>query len=155
MDYNARAKKRNKNKKNKYPQEKNKQKILTVCYGNLHRSRVGEWLLHKNYTVDSCGIGPGAIQRIRRKLIEWADKIIVMEQYLADHVACSYPGVLDKIITLEIEDPMCINEALVIELHSKLNALGFETLPVEDIDKAVENCRKWVDNKIHQKRNTV
>jgi protein-tyrosine-phosphatase len=38
--------------------------VLTVCYGNFHRSRTVEWLLHKNYNVESCGVWSGAIQPI-------------------------------------------------------------------------------------------
>lgn len=146
MDYNARAKKRSKNKTIKYPQEKNKQKILTVCYGNLHRSRTAEWLLHKNYIVDSCGVWEYAFTEISQNKVDTSDTIVVMEQYMADYIAKKYPEVKNKLMVLEVEDTIICPE-LILELNSKLKARDLKTLKFENPIQATKDCTLWVNHK--------
>jgi protein-tyrosine-phosphatase len=124
-----------------------KRRILTVCYGNFHRSRTAEWLLHKNYNVESCGVWSGAVKPIDRRLVEFADQIVVMEDYMADEIAYRYPKAKNKITVLGVADTGICSE-LVLELSDKLQAEGFRTLGITDVDQAVQECREWVNERI-------
>ncbi len=128
-------------------------RILTVCFGNLHRSRAAEWLLHCNYAVESCGIWDRAVRPIRKRLVENKDKILVMNQYMANEIAYRYPKAKGKILVLDVEDPMCITAELILELQTKLKAAGFRTRSVKNADDAVVECRRWIEEKINAELN--
>ncbi len=59
-----------------------KERILFVCSGNLHRSPTAEEMYRKDerYEVDSCGTDRYAENPCTQRLVDWADRIFVMEE---------------------------------------------------------------------------
>lgn len=62
-----------------------KEKLLFICAANLCRSPTAEHLTQQTgYTAKSAGLYKQSTQPITNELCQWADKIIVMEQYMKD-----------------------------------------------------------------------
>lgn len=83
-----------------------KKKILFVCTANTHRSPTAEELFNKDerFDVKSCGIHPLSPTKISRELLEWADKIFVMEQSQRDYIEDNFPDLKKLVIVLNIHD---------------------------------------------------
>lgn len=72
-----------------------KLKVLFVCEENRFRSKTAEAIYAgcPNVEVKSAGMSPTAITRISLDLLEWADKVFVMEKRQRNRVHKLFPEV--------------------------------------------------------------
>lgn len=82
------------------------ERILFVCTANIDRSATAEDLLRgdDSFEVLSAGTWLHARRKISRELLDWADKIFVMEEHHKDAVLDLKPDAENKIILLDIPD---------------------------------------------------
>ena len=86
-----------------------RERILFVCTANVDRSRTAEDLYENDprFEVRSCGVAPFAQVVITRELLDWADRIFVMNESEDHHVTAirrRFPGFSKEVIDLDIED---------------------------------------------------
>jgi len=95
-----------------------KTKVLFVCSGNIDRSPTAEGMFktRPDLEVMSAGTSLLARRRVTRQLVEWADKIFVMEQKHADRLEHLEPGARAKIVVLNIPDEYHRNDPELIRL---------------------------------------
>lgn len=95
-----------------------KTKVLFVCSGNIDRSPTAEGMFktRPDLEVMSAGTSLLARRRVTRQLVEWADKIFVMEQKHADRLEHLEPGARAKIVVLGIPDEYHRNNPELIRL---------------------------------------
>lgn len=96
-------------------------KILFVCTGNLERSPTAEAMFkgRDDLEVKSAGTGSMAFNLISRELIDWADRIFVMEN---KHRACiikMVPKSENKIVVLDIPCRYGWNSPILKEMLRK------------------------------------
>jgi len=99
-------------------------KILFVCTGNMDRSPTAEDLLkgRKDFEVMSAGTWMQAHRRISESLLDWADKIFVMENEHEAAILRLKPDVQKKITVLDIPNNYRRNDPeLVKTLKAKLS----------------------------------
>ena len=94
------------------------ERILFVCTGNMDRSPTAESLLKgkEGFEVRSAGTWIHARRRISRDLIEWADRIFVMEDHHKRAILSICPEAESKIIVLNIPDIYMRNDPELIEI---------------------------------------
>jgi predicted protein tyrosine phosphatase len=85
------------------------ERILFVCTANLDRSRTAEDLYRGDprYEVRSAGTAPYATTPLTRALVEWADRIFVMNEKQDRHatqIRLRFPGLDRTIVDLGVED---------------------------------------------------
>lgn len=83
--------------------------ILFVCTANVDRSKTAEDLYQDDprYEVKSAGVAPFANVVITRDLLDWADRIFVMNETEDHHVTAirrRFPGFSKLVVDLDIED---------------------------------------------------
>lgn len=95
-----------------------KTKVLFVCSGNIDRSPTAEGMFktRPDLEVMSAGTSLLARRRVTRQLVEWADKIFVMEQKHADRLESLEPRARAKIVVLNIPDEYHRNNPELIRL---------------------------------------
>jgi predicted protein tyrosine phosphatase len=95
-----------------------KTKVLFVCSGNIDRSPTAEGMFktRADLEVMSAGTSLLARRRVTKQLIDWADKIFVMEQKHADRLEHLEPGARTKIVVLNILDEYHRNDPELIRL---------------------------------------
>jgi len=86
-----------------------RQHILFVCTANIDRSKTAEDLYEDDprFEVKSCGVAPFAQVVVTRELLDWADRVFVMNETEDHHVTAikrRFPGFLKDVIDLDIED---------------------------------------------------
>jgi len=83
-----------------------KEKILFVCTGNIDRSPTAEEMFRGKLgiLVKSAGTSPEAPNRVSVELINWADKIFVMEEEHKKEIIRILPEAAQKTIVLGIPD---------------------------------------------------
>jgi predicted protein tyrosine phosphatase len=99
-------------------------KILFVCTGNMDRSPTAEDLLksREDFEAMSAGTWMHAPRSISESLLDWADKIFVMEKEHKAAVLHLKPDVEKKIIVLDIPNNYLRNDPeLVRTLRAKLS----------------------------------
>lgn len=105
-----------------------KKLILFVCLGNENRSPTAEELYRDNdkYDVISCGISPAASRPVTKELVEWADRIIVMEGWHKNVLLERFPNSAHKpIINLNIPDIFPRGDARLVKLlKERLKEIG-------------------------------
>ncbi|MBI2670670.1 protein tyrosine phosphatase [Candidatus Woesearchaeota archaeon] len=96
---------------------------LFVCTYNVNRSVVAaeafKELLKKhgiNGQVKHAGVSELAKNRISKELIEWADKIFVMENFHKDFILKIAPEARNKIEVLGIEDLYGVNDPYLLKI---------------------------------------
>jgi predicted protein tyrosine phosphatase len=84
-------------------------RILFVCSGNIHRSPTAVKMFkdREGFEVRSAGTSSGTPNYISAELVEWADKIFVMEEEHRESIVQQYPEAASKITVLGIEDNYC------------------------------------------------
>ncbi|MFQ5999251.1 MAG: phosphotyrosine protein phosphatase [Candidatus Bathyarchaeia archaeon] len=87
-------------------------RVLFVCSGNFHRSPTAMEMFKNRggFEVKSAGTSFGAQNPISVELLEWADRIFVMEEEHREFIVQQYPGATSKITVLGIEDNYCRND---------------------------------------------
>lgn len=90
-------------------------KILFICNFNKNRSRTAEEIFKNVYETKSAGI---LNNPVTQQDIDWADLIVVMEDFQKDYILKKFPLSFRKkqIISLKIEDFYLYMEAELIEL---------------------------------------
>ncbi len=85
---------------------KRKMKVLFVCSGNVDRSPTAEEMFRTRpgLEVKSAGTSILARRRLTKDMVDWADRIFVMEQEHADCVQSMQPSASAKVIVLHIPD---------------------------------------------------
>lgn len=81
-------------------------KVLFVCTGNMDRSPTAADLLKgkEGFEVESAGTWIHARRRVSPEVLNWADKIFVMEERHKDLILDVDPTIKGKIVTLNIPD---------------------------------------------------
>lgn len=81
-------------------------RVLFVCSGNIHRSPTAAKIFkdRKGFEVRSAGTSSGVPNPVSAELIQWADKIFVMEEEHRDIIVRQHPEAASKITVLGIED---------------------------------------------------
>ena len=98
-------------------------RILFVCTGNMDSSPTAEDLLkgRKGFEVLSAGTWIDAPRRISQSLIDWADKILVMQDQHKKAILELKPDVESKLEVLNVPDIYQRNDPeLVKTLKAKL-----------------------------------
>ncbi|MDP3882032.1 MAG: phosphotyrosine protein phosphatase [Nanoarchaeota archaeon] len=107
-----------------------KTKILFVCTANQQRSPTAESLFTNNeeYETKSVGIHPMAEIPISSEAIEWADRIVCMEEEHKEFIEREFP-IADKkqLIVLNIPDVYSRDDPdLIMSLKEKLSENGIK-----------------------------
>jgi len=94
-------------------------KLLFVCNANLNRSPTFENYFKKNFPqheTRSAGIYYGYPYQLNEELMEWADKIFVMDQSQKKHMYYRYAMHRKKVEVVGISDEYDPDEINLIEL---------------------------------------
>jgi len=97
--------------------------ILFVCTGNVDRSKTAEEIFKniKGVKAKSAGTSIDAPVQLSKELIEWADRIFVMEYRHQKTVLELDPKASKKVVCLKIPDKYYFNQPeLSILLRKKL-----------------------------------
>jgi predicted protein tyrosine phosphatase len=106
-------------------------RLLFICTFNLSRSRTAEVLLigSTSYEARSAGIHAEARVRVTADLVEWADRILVMEEHHAEFIRNRFPGHATEkpLIILDIPDdyPPMARDLFAILRHRLAAHLAF------------------------------
>ena len=94
--------------------------LLFICTVNRMRSCTAETIYGNNpmYSVRSAGIAPNATQQVTAKLLQWADKVFVMENMHRAFILEKFPDIDlgGKLIVLGIPDFFYYMEPELIDL---------------------------------------
>ena len=99
-------------------------KVLFICNQNKHRSKTAEELFKDKFKTKSAGLYNEP--SVSASEIEWADKIIVMEDIQRSEIAKRFPKqyMQKQILCLNIPDIFHYNQPELIEiLKSKISKL--------------------------------
>ncbi len=90
--------------------------ILFICNQNKHRSKTAEFLFKDKFNTKSAGLFND--NPVSEKQAEWADRIIVMEEFQRDEMIKRFPNIYFKkqIISLNIPDAYQYNQPELIDL---------------------------------------
>ena len=84
---------------------------LFVCYANVDRSPTAEAVCRRIATengldieASSAGISDGATRPVTKRMADLADKIFVMEAYMATEMVEGYSQIPAKVVCLDIPD---------------------------------------------------
>jgi predicted protein tyrosine phosphatase len=85
------------------------ERILFICTANVDRSPTAEELYRRDprYEVRSAGVAPFATTPVSRDLLQWADRIFVMNEREDRHVTqlrLRFPDVKREVVDLGVED---------------------------------------------------
>ena len=96
-------------------------KVLFVCTGNVDRSKTAEELFKnvESLEVRSAGTSIAAPVRLSKELIEWADRIFVMEYKHQKAVLKLDSSAWQKVECLDIPDKFAYGESELKELLMK------------------------------------
>jgi predicted protein tyrosine phosphatase len=109
-----------------------KTRLLFVCTGATERSPAAASLFAKSkkFEAKAAGTSPLSESRISKTALEWADRIIVMEEEHKAYLIENFSKHLKRgqeIIVLNIGKKYCRNDPeLMEELKEKLRELGME-----------------------------
>jgi predicted protein tyrosine phosphatase len=116
----------NSQRKNSRPQEK--LRILFICTVNQMRSATAEDLYKEDprLEVESAGTHPAARVVISRKLLEWAQLVLVMENRHLQYIRERFPDVYNtkRILSLDIPDDYdFMQEELIAVLRQRVESV--------------------------------
>lgn len=107
-------------------------RILFVCTGNVDRSKTAEEMFKnvEGVEVRSAGVNIAAAVHLSRELINWADRIFVMEHKHKKAVLEIEPKALKKVDCLDIPDQFYygqpeLKRMLIEKLRSRLSSIRF------------------------------
>ncbi len=91
-------------------------KVLFICNQNQNRSKTAEEIFRKKFKTKSAGLFNE--KPVTKKQLEWADLIIVMEDFQRQEIAKRFPGqyLKKRILSLNIPDIYSYNDPSLIDL---------------------------------------
>ena len=97
-------------------------KLLFICNQNRNRSKTAEEIFKKKYETKSAGLFNA--YPLTSEQLDWADKIIVMEEFQKEEVMKRFPKVKKEITSLNISDFYFYREpSLMRLLESKMKKI--------------------------------
>lgn len=86
-----------------------RERLLFVCTANIDRSPTAESLYagDPRYEVLSAGMAPFAMVPVSKRMLEWADRVFVMNEREDHHksdIEKRFPEITLRIIDLDVED---------------------------------------------------
>ena len=114
--------------------------ILFVCKANMERSPTAEMVFKDvpGWIVKSAGTSPDSVVPITRALIDWADRVVVMETQHMEKIIELSRMAFRKTLVLGIDDIYYrCSPTLIGLLIMKMGAL----FPLDDWIKAKFNCQ--------------
>jgi len=127
--------------------------VLFVCSGNRDRSPTAEQVFRDvpGWDVKSAGTWSDAETRVTKEMLDWADRIFVMERRHLDSVVKMCPSCISKTAVLDIEDEYSRNSArLVGELILKMaNIVALDDWVAQrfDLDSRADEVQATTDEK--------
>ena len=95
-------------------------RVLFVCRYNRMRSATAERLFCKRGDLDvrSAGTSVDALARVNAQMLEWADRIFIMDDHQRADLARLFAGhpALDRLICLDISDDYSFLQPELVEL---------------------------------------
>lgn len=105
---------------NPYQRQLEFKRVLCVCSAGLLRSPTAAFVLSNppfNYNTRAAGLEDYALVPLDRVLIEWADEILVMNEYQRDRIWAEFPNAGNKqIVVLDIEDNYSYRDPVLMDL---------------------------------------
>lgn len=100
-------------------------RVLFVCQQNRRRSATAERVFCKraDWDVRSAGVGRDALVRINGRMLDWADRIFVMEERHRRELEQAFPDhpSLARIVSLQIPDEYAfLDPELIALLQSRV-----------------------------------
>lgn len=96
------------------------QRVLFICRLNRYRSATAERIFCKREDLDvrSAGTQEDARVRVNARMLEWAEKIFVMDAFQMDALRRMFPGhpALERVICLDIPDEFAFLDPDLIEM---------------------------------------
>ena len=91
-------------------------KVLFICNQNQHRSKTAEDLFRSKFDVRSAGLFNN--EPVKKNEIEWADKIVVMEDKQRTEIAKRFPKqyLHKQILSLDIPDIYSYNQPELVDI---------------------------------------
>ena len=111
-------------------------KVLFVCTGNSDRSPTAEELVNKVKGIEakSAGTSSSARMQISKKLIDWADYILLMQDLHKEYIKERWSESENKIKVLNIEDKYSRNSPeLIVLLKEKIAKFFPELFHYNDV----------------------
>ncbi|WP_308364098.1 MULTISPECIES: phosphotyrosine protein phosphatase [unclassified Microbulbifer] len=94
--------------------------LLFVCSENRLRSPTAEAVFsyYRGVNALGAGVNPAAARTVSRDLIEWADRVFVMEAFHRELLLKKYPDLLDdrRLVCLNIPDRFAYMDPELVEL---------------------------------------
>jgi predicted protein tyrosine phosphatase len=110
--------------------ERGLQRVLFLCRHNRMRSPTAERLFCKRPDLDvrSAGTSADALARVNRQMLDWADRIFIMDEQQRRSLERRFHGhpALERLICLDIPDDFVFLQPELVEL---LNARVSPHLP--------------------------
>lgn len=87
-------------------------KVLFVCTGNVDRSRTAEEMFKnvEGLEVRSAGTSYAATVQVTKEMLDWADRIFVMEDLHEQELLKMDKEIWRKVVVLDIPDKYYFNE---------------------------------------------
>jgi len=91
-------------------------KVLFICNYNQNRSKTAEEIFSKEFETKSAGLFNE--KPVTKKQLEWADLIVVMEDFQRTEIANRFPQqyIKKQIVSLDIPDIYTYNDPELIGL---------------------------------------
>lgn len=114
--------------------KQSKTRILFVCTINMMRSATAHYIYSNDlrFEVQSAGTLPSARTVISKKLLDWAEVVVVMEDHHQNFIRKMYPGIVGSktIFCLDVPDKYdYMDDELVILLRARFEDLVRRGIP--------------------------
>jgi predicted protein tyrosine phosphatase len=116
-------------------------KILFICTANMERSPTAEMVFRDvpGWLVKSAGTSPDATVPVTRELIDWADRVLVMQSHHMEKIIGLSRMAFRKTLVLGVEDIYYrCSPQLIGLLIMKMGAL----FPLDEWIQLKFNCQK-------------
>ena len=96
--------------------------VLFVCSGNRDRSPTAEQLFQDvpGWDVKSAGTWPDAETKVTKEMLDWADRIFVMERHYLDSVVKMCPSCISKTAVARARAPKTMNGLQIVTTSQPL-----------------------------------
>jgi predicted protein tyrosine phosphatase len=96
-------------------------RLLFICNVNINRSKTAEELFKEKYETQSAGLHELAINPVTGELLQWADIVFVMEDWMRADIGKRFPKqyLQKRILVLDIPDIFTYRQTELITLLRK------------------------------------